>query len=119
MDDLLYKHLIQTGLYEPNTDFDAAILENDALLSEIAAIWQGHEGTIKAIVQARLQPIREELVMNAHPASVLILREVMLELSALYQDFERYTAEYERRKKDKEQGPPVTIESSASTSPSL
>jgi hypothetical protein len=97
------EYLLERGLYEHTKDVGNEILENDELLHELADVWRGHRKAIELLLQARMQPIREELVMRALPVEVPVLRQNMLEVAAIADDLERYATEHERRTKAKEE----------------
>lgn len=98
----LETYLLNRELNAPNKDVGAEILADDQLLAEIAGIWRGHRKAIETLLQARIQPIREELVLKAYPAEVVVLRQAIVEIGALATDLETYAAEHERRTKAKE-----------------
>jgi hypothetical protein len=98
----LQAYLIERNLYEPNVDVDALILDDEQLLHEIADLWRGHRKAIERLLQSRLQPIREEIVLKAHPAEVMPLRQSIVEVASIADMLERYAAEHERRTKAKE-----------------
>jgi len=98
-DTLFEQYLIRRGLVKPSEDMNEALLNSEEFLAEIAGIWEGHKPAIEALIKARLYPIERELVQEATPYEVMILRQSMLEVAFLYDDFERYTQEYHRRKK--------------------
>lgn len=96
--DLFEKYLITRGIVKPNEDMNEALLANDEFLAEIAGMFEGHPRALLAIIQARVHKITKELVQEATPYEVIILRQAMVEVAALYDDFERYAQEYRRRK---------------------
>lgn len=109
MNDIIEKYLITRGLIDPQDmvaqikeNADDPILENDALLAEVAGMFMGHEEAIKAILNARIKPIVKELVMTATPAEVMVLRQAMVEVAYIYDVMEKYATEYARRKKEAE-----------------
>src|SRR4051794_1659721 len=110
----LQAYLIERELYAPDTDVKQAILEDDALLAELAGIWLGHKTALQKLLQARIQPIREKMVLRAHPAEVMVLRQAIVELGALFSDLEGYAAEHERRSKAKEGTQPEAPEEPSS-----
>lgn len=103
-DSLFEQYLIRRGLVKPNEDMNETLLGNDEFLAEIAGIWEGHPHALKAIIQARVHKVTAELVQEATPYEVIILRQAMVEVAALYDDFERYAQEYRRRKPHNEEG---------------
>lgn len=94
------EYLIGRALSAPKLDADKAIVENDDILARIAGL---DEEALAALIEARLQPIREELIAKATPPEVLVLRQALVEVSALLIDHEKYKQEYKRRAKDIEE----------------
>lgn len=115
MNDILEKYLYQTGLYDPKRDMSEEILADRELLAQVAELWKSNEKVIRAVIQARLSPIREELVMNATPPEVLVLRQALVEVAAIITDFQRYAAEHNRRLKDEGQPAPQPEQPEVST----
>lgn len=97
--DLFAQYVISRGYIMPGEDMDATILANDELLSAIAGLWRNSKHVIEAIIKARIYPIQMELVREATPYEVPILRQAMIEVAFIGDDFERYAREFERRKK--------------------
>lgn len=108
------KLVLDRGLIEPGVDMEALVLENDAFLAELAGIWRSHPEAIKALLRARIYPIERDLVGNATPAEVIILRQAIIEVALIGDDLERYATEFERREKLRKEGegeqPAPTIE---------
>lgn len=107
--DLVTQLVLSRGLIRPNEDMEEVILSNDALLAELGGIWRGHKEAIIALIMARIEPIQQEMIGKATPAEVIILRQAIIEVALIGDDFERYAIEHEKRQKDRaEQGVSVT-----------
>lgn len=111
---LLEKYLIERGLFQP-TDVVKAIvsgqkevpvgeeiLNDDDLLGRVAGMYQTNRSALEAVVRARIYPLVVELVMRAYPQETIVLRQSILEVSAILDDFKKYSDEYNRRQQNKE-----------------
>lgn len=104
---ILSKYLIGRGLKEPKiAPTQETILNDDELLGKVAIM---DTTALRALIEARVDDNRDELVMEAMPEEVFVLRQVMVELTALLQDQEHYRAEFERRKKKREATPAIEV----------
>ena len=104
---LLEKYLLETAAYDPRMALSDEILDQEELLVAVARAWTTDGDAIRAVIRERLKEIRNKLVMSATPYEVLPLRQALVEVAAILEDFERYTAEADaRRKKDNEEGSP-------------
>lgn len=97
--DLLTTYVISRGLIEPGVDAREAILSSAELLPQAAGLWRDKKSVVEAVLKARIYAIERELVQNAMPAEVIILRQAMIEVAMIGEDLEAYAQEYERRKK--------------------
>lgn len=100
--DPLKKFVLKPGLVQPGHDWDKAILENDALLEEIAGLWIGHEKAITALIKSRMYAIEQEMIAEIVPEELLIYRQAMVEIAIIGDDFKRYAEEWRRRKHQRE-----------------
>lgn len=100
IDPLFEKYILSRGLIEPNTDFRKVVFEDKELLSAAAGIYRGSKHIIEAVIRARIGVIEHELVTEAEPYEVLFLRQAMVEVAMIFDDFEKYAAEYERHTKE-------------------
>lgn len=103
---LLEKYLLETAVYDPAHALSDEILDQDELLGSVAQAWTTNGDAIRAVVRQRLSKIRTALVMTATPYEVLPLRQALVEVAAILEDFERYTAEADARHKQDEEGSP-------------
>lgn len=97
----LSEYLLSRGLsLDPAViegDYDA-VMSNEALLQEAAELWTAHKGLITAILQARINALGRQILIKAIPQEVIVLRQAVVEVGALTDDFEKYKGEWERRK---------------------
>lgn len=104
---ILSEYLIRRGLKEPKlAPTRDVVLASDELLGKVAVM---DTTALRALIEARVDDNRDELIMEAMPEEVFVLRQVMVELSALLQDQEYYRAEHERRKKKREATPAIEV----------
>lgn len=116
---LLEKYLIERGLFQP-TDVVKAImsgqkevpvgeeiLNDDDLLARVAGMYQTNRSALEAVVRARIYPLVMELVMRAYPQETIVLRQSILEIASILDDFKKYSDEYNRRQNNKSQATPA------------
>lgn len=98
---MLEKYLLERELSIPHTDLDAEILSSPEKLQCVAGVWvgEGKKG-IKLAVEARIMKLREEIELRAPPQEVIVLRQSIVDLASLLEDFENYAQENERRIKE-------------------
>lgn len=105
----LAEYLLARGIRLEPTAIDAKtdpILQNAELLQAAAETWQGKENIITQTIQARVNAIANRIQTDATPYEVTPLRDCLVEVAAIIDDFRRYAAEHDRRtkKKDAEEG---------------
>lgn len=106
---ILEKYLVERGLFEP-TDVVKAIvsgkqevpvgeeiLNNDDLLGQCAGMYQNNQRALEAVIRARILPLVVELVMRAYPQETIVIRQSILEVAKILDDFKKYSDEYTRR----------------------
>lgn len=76
---------------------DDEILNDDKLLEEAGQMFQAHGGIFQKAIQARINAIAYELLVEAVPEEVPVLRQALVEVTAILDDFRRYEAEAKRR----------------------
>ena len=104
----LSNFLTKRGLNEPNeTPNREAILANEQLTASIAGVWRENKQAIEAVILARIAHNQKYLMDEAIPEEVVIYRQLFLELGAVLSDFESYTAEQDRRDKERHEGVPA------------
>ena len=105
---LLEQYLFNRGLFEPakigqniiegqQEVVGGEILSNDDLLSKVSNLWTSNKEAIIAVVKARILTNITELMFKAFPQETIVLRQVILELSQMLNDFEKYSNEHLRR----------------------
>ena len=105
---LLEQYLFNRGLFEPakigqniiegqQEVVGGEILSNDDLLSKVSNLWTSNKEAIIAVVKARILTNITELMFKAFPQETIVLRQVILELSQILNDFEKYSNEHLRR----------------------
>lgn len=97
----LSEYLRNRGLdLEPLALDNDTILTNENLTKEVGLLWQEHRGAITAVIQMRANAIAKKILFTAIPEEVVVLRQTLASLRDLFDDFEKYRAEYERREKE-------------------
>src|SRR3990167_5687826 len=105
---LLEQYLFNRGLFEPakigqniiegqQEVVGGEILSNDDLLSKVSNLWTSNKEAIIAVVKARILTNITELILKAFPQETIVLRQIILELSQILNDFEKYSNEHLRR----------------------
>lgn len=110
---LLDKYLTERGLFEPGELVKAIaqggkevligqeILNDDEVLARVAGAWQSNYSAIEAVIKARIYAIVVEMVMSAYPQEVIVLRQSMVEIAKILEDFKKYNEEHLRREEAK------------------
>lgn len=80
----------------------ADILADDELLAQVAGLYMDKRKALEAVIAARLLPMVMELSVKAFPQETIVIRQSMVDIISLLDDFARYTAEYQRRTKEKD-----------------
>jgi len=105
---LLEQYLFNRGLFNPakigqniiegqESVIGGEILSNDDLLAKVSNLWTSNKEAITAVVKERILANITELVLKAFPQETIVLRQVILELSQILNDFEKYSSEHLRR----------------------
>lgn len=77
-------------------------------LKNAAQAWSSNEAGIRAVIEHRVGKIRSELLLKAAPEEVIVLRQSLVELVSILDDFKQATAEFKRREDAQEQeGEPI------------
>lgn len=69
---------------------------------ELGLIGTISEEALLALLQPRVHSIMDELVVKAEPEEVLVLRQAIVEVGGIIDDYRAYKKEIERRKEIKE-----------------
>jgi len=93
----LEQYLYTRGLTEPDRDLDTTILDTPELLAKAGAAWVDNKEAIQLVVRSKISKLREELELRAIPQEVPVLRQAIVELVGLLDDFQRYAEEHKRR----------------------
>lgn len=105
MADTLSQYLMQRGLVLEPEHIQAAddpVLSDENLLAEASELWRGHERLITLVVQARVNAIARQILEKCVPQETIVLRQSLVEVGAILDDFVKYQREQERRKAAKE-----------------
>jgi hypothetical protein len=94
----LQEYLLSTGV--DITKRRPGVLESDEVLAKVSTAWSNNEEGIRAVIEERMQAIRDDLILSCLPVEVLELRRSLLELGQLLDDFVKYHAEAERRSEE-------------------
>jgi len=86
------------------------IVDNTEKLEQAAEAWSTHESGIRAVIEERINEVRTELLLDAMPEEVIVLRQSLVELAKVLDQFIICTAEVERRKKAAEEDADVEIQ---------
>ena len=96
----LSEYLRARGLsLDPQIVDEDSVLNDDLVIKEVADLWQGHQGAIVMVLQARINALGKVILEKAPPEEVLVLRQCMVEIGAIIDDFRKYHSESERRVK--------------------
>lgn len=98
--DLITQLILSRGLFDPKYDPDETILASNELLALVAGAWRGSQQAITEVVKARIYKIEKDMVGNATAAEVIILRQAMLEVAFIVDDFIAYEQTFARREKE-------------------
>lgn len=106
---LLEEYLIGRELFDPNDvvseiiagikeiPVGEEILSNDETLGQVADLWLNKKKALESVIRARIRSLVLELVLIAEPAETIVIRQSMLELVAVLDDFKKYNEEHTRR----------------------
>lgn len=92
----LEKYLLERKLHEPDRDLDREILETPDLLAKAHTAWDHGKEGIRLVVRSKLMKIRKELIFKAVPQETVVLRQALVEIASLLDDFERYAEAHKR-----------------------
>lgn len=96
----LSTYLLERGVDLPKPSRD--IFDDGERLKNATQAWITCEKGIRAVVEQRVHKIREELLLHARPEEVIVLRQVLVEVASILDDFQTCVAESERRRKAQE-----------------
>ncbi len=110
---------ISDYLYQRGLDLDPIKVESDPILEdedrlrEAADMWNEHQNALRLVIQARVNAIGKHLLNKAIPQETIVLRQALVEVGAIVDDFVKYSSEWERRSKkveDEAETPPADNE---------
>lgn len=78
------------------------ITELGDAVEKASTAWTNNKEGIKAIVENRMQKLREEIIFSCVPQELLVKREALVELSKIFGDFEACVQESKKRAENKE-----------------
>lgn len=76
------------------------IKSDKLMLAKVGALLNDHGDVLRLIIEARMAPIREELLLNATPYEVLPLRQALVEIAMLLDDIEGYKTASDNLRKE-------------------
>ena len=74
-----------------------SLLEDDNLLNIAATAWGANQDGIQAVIEDRMQKIRHEIIFSCTPYELIPLREKLVVLAQLLEDFENAHIENTKR----------------------
>jgi len=66
-------------------------------LKNASEAWSSHQAGIRAVIEHRIGKMREELLLRARPEEVMVIRQALVEVVSILDDFKQATAEFKRR----------------------
>lgn len=92
------EYLRKRGLsFDPTVVEQDPILDSPELTKEASELWTSKENLIRLIIQARVNAIGKHMLDKAIPEEVLVLRQALVEIGALVDDFAKYKGEHGRQ----------------------
>lgn len=76
------------------------IKSDKVMLAKVGSLLNDHGDVLRLIIEARLAPIREELIMTATPYETLPLRQALVEVALLLDDIAGYQTASDNLKKE-------------------
>lgn len=102
----LEKYLYNRGIEISGRQKPLEISEDADLLTRVAGAWTSDKEAIQAVVRARIDVLREKIICTALPQEVVVIRDSMIELAGILEDFEKIHAEFTEREKNKPEASP-------------
>lgn len=92
------EYLRKRGLsFDPTLVDKDPILDDENLVKEASELWTSKENLIRLIIQARVNAIGRHILNKAIPEEVMVLRQALVEIGALVDDFAKYKGEHGRQ----------------------
>ena len=88
-------------------EFNPSIIgdEDETRLKEVASAWKNNEAGIRAVINNRIQGLRDYIITECDPYEFIPRKLQLLVLIALIGDFQANTAELEERVKQSKENP--------------
>jgi len=96
----LEKYLFERELTEDKFKGKLDSLEE---LQKVATLWNNNKDTIKLMVLKKIEVIKNRIVYDAVPQETIVLRQSIVELAGLLDDFESCTSQIENINNNKQQ----------------
>jgi len=97
-DKTLEQYLLESDVKVVDFELSKDITENEEMLASVANAWSNEKEAITAVIQNRIDQIQRRLLFECSPYEVRELRQALATLLAVLHDFEKYTAEFGKRK---------------------
>jgi hypothetical protein len=96
----LSQYLRQRGLYMSFEEENDPVFEaEDETLNRLATVWNTYKDDITLLINRKINQMKEELLMKARPEEVIVIRQSMVDMASLLDDFEKISQEMEKRVK--------------------
>lgn len=104
--DLINKYLLERGLWKPVSGISKGesndILDDPDKLAQVAGLFETFAKPLAWVLEEKIKKMALELIREAVPQEVIIIRQNMIEVSSIYDELEQYSIEYTKRKEAKE-----------------
>lgn len=101
----LSEYLKKRGIvfHQPQVNIFSESEDAAERLQKAAQAWDTNEEGIRAIIEHRLSIIRKEMLLDAVPEEVVVLRQSLADLASLFDDFGKASEENKKRAANKKQ----------------
>lgn len=108
----LSKYLKERGVifHQPQVNLFSDSEEAPERLKNAAQAWDTNEKGIRAIIEHRMSEIRKELLLEAVPEEVVVLRQSLADLASLFDDFKKASIEHKKRADKQQQSQEEAVE---------
>ncbi len=96
----MIKYLNARGIEIINRQKPLEITNDEELLSDVAGIWKTTREAVTAVIQARCDIIVNQLIYKALPYETVVLRQALIELGGILEDFENIFQEFNNREEE-------------------
>lgn len=97
----MMKYLNARGIEIINREVPLEITNDEELVADIAGVWKTSNEGIRAVIQARCDILTNKLVFDCLPYEVPIIRQTLIELGGILEDFEKISQEFNSREEIK------------------